>query len=48
VGVVADRLGLRAALSASALLLTPIVWLIARAARYPEAVVEPEAEGAAH
>lgn len=47
VGVVADRLGLRAALSASALLLSPIVWLIARAARHPEAVGEPEAEGAA-
>ena len=44
VGVVGDRLGLRAALSASALLLSPVVWLIARAARHPEAIVEPLSE----
>lgn len=47
VGLVGDRFGLRAALSASALLLSPMVWLIARAARHPEAVVEPNAEGSA-
>lgn len=34
VGMVGDQLGLRAALSASALLLAPIVWLITRARRY--------------
>lgn len=34
VGMIGDRLGLRAALSAAALLLAPTVWLIARAARY--------------
>ncbi len=43
VGVIGDRLGLRAALSASALLLAPVVWLIARASRH-EAVAEAETE----
>ncbi|MEP7294047.1 MAG: MFS transporter, partial [Chloroflexota bacterium] len=48
VGVIGDRLGLRAALSASALLLSPIVWLIARASRRAQVVEEvvPEAEAA--
>ena len=44
VGLIGDRLGLRAALSTSALLLAPVVWLIARASRrvvvVPEAAVE--------
>ncbi len=44
VGLIGDRLGLRAALSTSALLLAPVVWLIARGSRrvvaVPEAVVE--------
>ena len=50
VGVVGDRLGLRAALSASALLLAPVVWLITRASHHQvvaddaaEAMPEPEA-----
>ncbi|MBI1258830.1 MAG: MFS transporter [Chloroflexi bacterium] len=41
VGFIGDRFGIRAALSASAVLLTPILWLIARAARHP-ALVEAE------
>jgi DHA3 family tetracycline resistance protein-like MFS transporter len=46
VGVIGDRLGLRAALSAAALLLAPMVWLITRAARYArvEAAEAVEAE----
>ena len=41
VGLIGDHFGLRAALSASALLLSPVLWLIARASRYP-AVAEAE------
>ena len=48
VGLIGDRLGLRAALSTSALLLAPVVWLIARASRrvvaVPEAIVEVAAD----
>ncbi len=40
VGLIGDRLGLRAALSTSALLLAPVVWLIALASR--RVVVVPE------
>ncbi len=44
VGLIGNSLGLRAALSASALLLTPILWLIARAAgRQTVVEVEPSA-----
>ncbi len=45
VGVIGDTLGLRAALTVSALLLSPIVWLIARASRrQPVVQVELSAE----
>ncbi|MEO8397016.1 MAG: hypothetical protein ABI700_28735, partial [Chloroflexota bacterium] len=43
VGLIGDRFGIRAALSASALLLSPVVWLITRAARQ-QATMNQEAE----
>lgn len=45
VGVIGNTLGLRAALSASALLLAPVVWLIARASKHDAVtMVEPSVE----
>jgi len=46
VGLIGDRLGIRAALSASALLFSPVVWLVARASRQ-QATMTQEAEAAA-
>jgi DHA3 family tetracycline resistance protein-like MFS transporter len=45
VGLIGDRLGIRAALSASAVLLSPVVWLIARASRQQAHMTAQEAEG---
>jgi len=46
VGLIGDRLGIRAALSASALLFSPVVWLVARASRQ-QAIMTQEAAAAA-